>query len=152
MSVWWTVDDLVALIGIIPLKIVVVFTHLTPYLASNNSPWSICYTREESDVQDPSVHEQAVYEFSLIRDAQINTFFFSIYEPILAHTSSFLSHTDRCSRRLFSGSNGKLIFVLRVFALRAVLEERKPRDSWIWNMRNILWKSNIHLCSNAVSW
>jgi hypothetical protein len=49
--------------------------------------------------------------------------FFSIYEPIFAYTSSFLLQTDRCSRRLFSGSNGKLIFVLRVFALRAVLKE-----------------------------
>jgi hypothetical protein len=71
----------------------------------------------------PSVYERSVYEFSLIRDEQINTCF-SIYEPIFAHTSSFLSQTDRCSRRLFSGSNGKLIFVLRVFVLRAVLEER----------------------------
>jgi hypothetical protein len=51
-------------------------------------------------------------------------FFFSIYEPIFAHMSSFLSQTDRCSRRLFLGSNGKFIFVLRVFALQAVLEER----------------------------
>jgi hypothetical protein len=48
----------------------------------------------------------------------------TIYEPIFAYTSSFLSQTDRCSRRLFSGSNGKIIFVLRVFALRAVLEDR----------------------------
>jgi hypothetical protein len=37
---------------------------------------------------------------------------------------SFFSQTDRCSRLLFSGSNGELIFVLRVFALRGVLEER----------------------------
>jgi hypothetical protein len=59
---------------------------------------------------------------SLIRDAQINACF-SIYEPIFAYMSSFLSQTDFCSRRLFSGSNGKLIFVLRVFALRAVLED-----------------------------
>jgi hypothetical protein len=65
----------------------------------------------------------SVYEFSLKRDAQINTCF-SIYEPIFTYTSSFLSQTDRCSRRLFSGSNGKLIVVLRVFVLRAVLEER----------------------------
>jgi hypothetical protein len=49
---------------------------------------------------------------------------FLIYEPIFANTSSFLSQIERCSRRLFSGSNGKLIFVLRVFVLRAVLEER----------------------------
>jgi hypothetical protein len=65
----------------------------------------------------------SVYEFPLIRDAQINTCF-SIYEPILANTSSFLSQTDRCFRRLFSGSNGKLIFVLRVFALREVWDDR----------------------------
>jgi hypothetical protein len=49
---------------------------------------------------------------------------FPIYEPIFAYTSSFLSQTDRCSRRLFSGSNGKLIFVVWVFTLQAVLEER----------------------------
>jgi hypothetical protein len=70
-----------------------------------------------------SVHEQSVYEFSLLRDAQINTRF-SIYEQIFAYTSSFLSQTDRCSRRLFSGGNWKLIFVLRVLTLRSVLEER----------------------------
>jgi hypothetical protein len=72
---------------------------------------------------NPSVYEQSVHEFSLVRDAQINTCF-SIYEPIFAYTSSFLSQTDRCSRRLFSGSNGKFIYVWRVFAKRAVLEER----------------------------
>jgi hypothetical protein len=72
---------------------------------------------------NPSVYEQSVYKFSLIRDAQISTCF-SIYKPIFACTSSFRSQTDRCSRHLFSGSDGKLIFVLRVFALQAVLEER----------------------------
>jgi hypothetical protein len=72
---------------------------------------------------NPSVYEQSVYEFSLIRDAHINTCF-SICEPFFACMSSFLSQADRCSRSLFSGSNGKLIFVLRVFALRAVLEDR----------------------------
>jgi hypothetical protein len=74
------------------------------------------------EYSNPSVYEQSVYEFTLIRDAQINMF--SIYEPIFACTSSFLSQTDRCSRRLFSGSNRKLIFVSRLFALRVVLEER----------------------------
>jgi hypothetical protein len=77
----------------------------------------------EIKYSNPSVYEQSVFEFSLIRDAQINTCF-SIYEPIFAYTSSFLSQTDRCSWRIFSGSNGKLIFVLRVFALQAILEER----------------------------
>jgi hypothetical protein len=47
---------------------------------------------------NPSLYEQSVYEFSLIWDAQINTYF-SIYEPIFAYTSSFLSQTDYCSRR-----------------------------------------------------
>jgi hypothetical protein len=61
-------------------------------------------------------NEQSVYKFLWKQDAQINTCF-SIYGPILDYTSSFLSQTNRCSRRLFSGSNGKLIFVLRVFAL-----------------------------------
>jgi hypothetical protein len=83
---------------------------------------------------NPSVYDKSVYEFSLIRDAQINTRF-SINEPIFACTSFFLSQTDCCSLRLFSGSNGKLIFVLRVFAERAVLEDRitlvKPRDSCV---------------------
>jgi hypothetical protein len=51
-------------------------------------------------------------------------FFFSIYEPIFAYTSSFLSQTDHCSRHLFLGSNGKLIFVLRIFALRTFVEDR----------------------------
>jgi hypothetical protein len=73
-----------------------------------------------SQYSNLSVYEQSVYEFSLIRDAQINTCF-SIYEPIFAYTSSFLAQTDR----LFpSGSNGKLIFVLRVFALLEVSEEQ----------------------------
>jgi hypothetical protein len=71
---------------------------------------------------NPSVYEQSVFEFPLIRDTQINTCF-SIYESVFVYTSSFLSQTDRCPRRFFSGSNGKLVFVLRVFALRAVLEE-----------------------------
>jgi hypothetical protein len=53
----------------------------------------------------PLVYEQSVYEFSLIKDAQINPFFL-IYE-ILPLTN----------RLLFpSGSNGELIFVLLVFA------------------------------------
>jgi hypothetical protein len=42
---------------------------------------------------------------------------FSIYEPIFACTSSFLSQTDRCSHREVMGN-------LRVFDFRAVLEER----------------------------
>jgi ABC-type phosphate/phosphonate transport system permease subunit len=72
---------------------------------------------------NPSVYKQSVYEFSLIRDAQIYTCF-SIYEPIFTCMSSFLLQTDHCSQCLFSGNNGKLIFVLQVFALRAVWEER----------------------------
>jgi hypothetical protein len=59
-----------------------------------------CNTQEEvvgrgrgtlgTNYSNPSVYEQSVYDFSLIRDAQINTCF-SIYEPIFACTSSFLS-------------------------------------------------------------
>jgi hypothetical protein len=49
---------------------------------------------------------------------------FSIYEPIFVYTSSFLLQADRCSQHLFLGSNGKLIFILWIFALQAVLEER----------------------------
>jgi hypothetical protein len=79
-----------------------------------------CYDRLM--YSNPSVYEQSVYEFLLIRDAQINIYlFFSsranfrIYDELL----------PLANRSLFpSGSNGKLIFVLRVFALRAVLEER----------------------------
>jgi hypothetical protein len=52
---------------------------------------------EASHYSNLSVFEQSVYKFSLIRDAQINTFFFSIYEPIFAYTSSFLSQMDRYS-------------------------------------------------------
>jgi hypothetical protein len=47
----------------------------------------IVFTMKHSN---PSVYEQWVYLFSLIRDAQINTCF-SIYDPVLVHTSSFLS-------------------------------------------------------------
>jgi hypothetical protein len=50
------------------------------------------------EYSNPSVYKQSVYEFSLVQDAQINTCF-SIYEPIFAYTSSFLSQTDLCSRR-----------------------------------------------------
>jgi hypothetical protein len=85
------------------------------------------YTKQKSQLifkySNPSVYEQSVSEFSLIRDAQINTCF-SIYKSIFTYTTSFLLQTDHCSWRLFSGSNGKLICVLRVFTLRAVLEEQ----------------------------
>jgi hypothetical protein len=79
--------------------------------------------------RNPSVYKQLVYEFLLIQDAKINTCF-SIYEPIFAFTSPFLLQTDRCSWHLFLGSNGKLIFVLRVFALRTALEERIKLVNW----------------------
>jgi hypothetical protein len=46
---------------------------------------------------------------------------FSIYEPIFAYMNSFLSQTNRCSRREVTGN---YFFVARIFALRAVLEER----------------------------
>jgi hypothetical protein len=71
----------------------------------------------------------SVYEFLQIRDAQINTCF-SIYKPIFAYTSSFLLQTDHCSQHLFSGSNGKLISILQVFALQAVLEEWIKLINW----------------------
>jgi hypothetical protein len=52
---------------------------------------------------NPLVFKQLVYEFSLIWDAQINTGF-SIYEPIFAYMSYFLSQTDRYSRREVMGN------------------------------------------------
>jgi hypothetical protein len=52
---------------------------------------------------NPSLYEQSVYEFLLIRDAQINTCF-SIYEPIFTNTSSFLSQNECCSRREVVGN------------------------------------------------
>jgi hypothetical protein len=54
---------------------------------------------EISKYSNPSVYEQSVYEFSLIRDAQINTCF-SVYEPVLACTSSFFSQTGRSRREV----------------------------------------------------
>jgi hypothetical protein len=72
---------------------------------------SLAITRNLNNI--PSVYEQSVYDFSRIRDAQINTCF-SIYEPIFAYTSFFLSQTDRCSRREVMGN----------LRLRVVLEER----------------------------
>jgi hypothetical protein len=78
---------------------------------------------------NPSIYEQSVYEFSIIWDAQINTCF-SICEPILVYMSSFLLQTNHFYRLLFSGSNGKLIFVLWVFALLAVLDERIKLVNW----------------------
>jgi hypothetical protein len=80
------------------LKVGSIFAHSPCFIVSFN-------------YSNPSVYEQLVYEFLLMQDAQINTCF-SIYDPIFAYTSSFLSQTDRCYLRLFSGSNGKLIFVL----------------------------------------
>jgi hypothetical protein len=75
------------------------------------------FTEEYSN---PSVYEQSFYEFSLTRDAQINICF-SIYEPIFAKYELL----PLANRSLFPAvSNGKFIFVLRVFALRAVLVER----------------------------
>jgi hypothetical protein len=89
--------------------------------------------------RNPSVYKQLIYEFFIIWDAQINTRF-SIYKPIFAYMSSFLSQTNRCSRHLFEGSNGKLVFALRIFALRVVLEEQIKLinqgfpvcDIWLW--------------------
>jgi hypothetical protein len=75
--------------------------------------------------RNPSVYEQSVYEFSLVRDSQINTFFFNlranfrVYELLpLANRSLFPAQTLE-----------KLIFVLRVFALREILVylKRKPK-------------------------
>jgi hypothetical protein len=60
-------------------------------LLKYSSWWCVCYWQYSN-----TVYEQWVYEFSLIRDAQINACF-SIYEPVFAYTSSFLSQTDRCS-------------------------------------------------------
>jgi hypothetical protein len=68
---------------------------------------------------NPSVYEQSVYEFSLVRDAQINTSF-SIYEPIFA----FRAPSSHKPIVVPGASSRKLIFVLRVFVLLAVLEER----------------------------
>jgi hypothetical protein len=99
------------------------------YIARHYHSVNSCGSKEaiesihQSHYSNPSVYEQSVYKFSLIQDAQINTYF-SIYEPIFAYMSSFLSQTDHCSQLLFSGSNGELIFALQVFALRAVFEER----------------------------
>jgi hypothetical protein len=59
--------------------------------------------------------------------------------------SSFLLQTDHYSRCLFSGSNGKLIFVLRVFTVRAVLEE------WIKLVnRGIPEKAKMH-CAHHIA-
>jgi hypothetical protein len=72
-----------------------------------------------SEYSNLSVYEQSVHEFSLVRDAQINTCFFFQF------TSRLYELLPLSNRSLFpSASNGKLIFVLRVFALRAVLEGR----------------------------
>jgi hypothetical protein len=79
--------------------------------------------------RNPSVYEKSVYEFSLIRDAQINTcFFFNLQANFRLYELLPLAN-----RPLFpSGSNRKLIFVLRVSALRAVSEERiKLENRWI---------------------
>jgi hypothetical protein len=67
----------------------------------------------------PSENEQSVYEFSLVWDAQINTCF-SICEPIF----TFWASSSHKLIVVLGASSRKLIFVLRVFALRAVLEER----------------------------
>jgi hypothetical protein len=65
-----------------------------------------------------SVYEQSVCEFSLTRDAQINTCF-PIYKPIF---TEFLPLANRSL--IPSGSIGKFTFVLWVFALWSVLEEQ----------------------------
>jgi hypothetical protein len=52
-------------------------TELSVFLSMNQN-WALQY-------RNPSVFEQLVHAFSLIRDAQINTCF-SIYEPIFAYT------------------------------------------------------------------
>jgi hypothetical protein len=64
---------------------------------------------------NPSVYEQLVYEFSLVWDAQINAWFFNL-QAIRAPSSRKLI--------VIPDVNGKLIFVLQVFASQAVLEER----------------------------
>jgi hypothetical protein len=72
--------------------------------------WEVHIKMDVKKYSNSSVYEQSVYLFSLKRDAQTNTCFFLIYEPIFAYTSSFLSQTDRCSQHLFSD------------------QARKPRD------------------------
>jgi hypothetical protein len=85
--------------------------------------FGLVYSRYPEIYSNPSVYEQSVYEFSHIRDAQINTYFFNLR----ANFREYELH-PLANRSLFgsnpSGSNGKLILVLWVFALRAVLEER----------------------------
>jgi hypothetical protein len=54
----------------------------------------------KTEYSNPSVYEQSVYEFSLIRDSQINTFFnlqanFRLYE---------LLPSDHCSHREVMGN------------------------------------------------
>jgi hypothetical protein len=93
---------------------------------------------------NPSVYEQSVYEFSLIRYAQINTFFFNLRANFRLYELLPLANRSL----LPSGSNGKLIFVLRVFAVRAVLEERiKLVNRGI----TVLFKYKYYSWNNSVS-
>jgi hypothetical protein len=80
--------------------------------ASNFQGWKVPYMkrfvnpfskRQIQKYSNPSVYEQSVYKFLLLRAAQINTYF-SIYKPIFAYMSSFLSQTDRCSCRKIMGN------------------------------------------------
>jgi hypothetical protein len=61
----------------------------------------------EYEYSNPSAYKQSVYESSLIRDIQINTFF------NLRISSRFYKLLPLTNRSLFpSGSNGKLSFIL----------------------------------------
>jgi hypothetical protein len=68
---------------------------------------------------NPSVYQQLVYEFLLIRDGKLL--------PVFQISSQFLFIRAPSSHKPIvvpGASSRKLIFVLRVFALRVVLEER----------------------------
>jgi hypothetical protein len=65
-------------------------------MIGNQHDWEKNNWNKKLKYSNPLVYKQSVYEFSHIRDAQINTRF-SIYKPIFTYTSSFLLQTDHFS-------------------------------------------------------
>jgi hypothetical protein len=68
-------------------------------LAADNSTniGNLSATPDSCMYSDPSVYERSVYKFSHIWDGQIGNCC-SICNAMFAYASSFLSHTDCCSR------------------------------------------------------
>jgi hypothetical protein len=111
------------------------------------------HERSSSSWSNPSENGQSVYEFSLIRAAQINACF-SIYEPIFV-----LRAPSSYKPIVVPVGNRKLIFAQRVFVLRAVFfffygatARSRALASFKWRLQTCLsWDSLFQFLTFKIS-